>query len=286
MSEPTALAPLEASILATLVPSSPDAMLAPTSTDSAPPERRNALQAPYVAFRGKKSEARVEALNDLGINVSREGNGAFYLMDVTPIKLSDDGSARIHLIQYKRIFTIQDDSGKPTHASLDPGPNGFDDGYREALYGVVAVVLEPGKFVAATIQLRGPMVNALNDSIKLLGTAERPGAAMNPLTFAARGPAWAKAANASFPGGRFRTIIKSTLEAPKGPGQKFNQGHGVVVPTPEGEIEALNKWRIDAWPSIQMAMTVNNAKFERLRRLAMQQAADDLPTVGASADGE
>jgi hypothetical protein len=272
--EETAIVPLNKAEIEALIPKGPEALLAPVGKDSSSVERRNLIQVPYVAFRGQKSQKNLEALNAAGIHVERDGSGKFYLMDVTPIRVDP---FKLHLLQYSRIYTLVDDSGQAVAASFYSDDDLFNAGYRETIYAAAAVVLSPGNYVAATLQLRGANVNALKPAIRLLGDTENPGVAMDAVKFAARGDQWRAAAGVKAPGGRFRLTIWSTADVPQGGGQKFNNGHGSVEPTPAAEVEAFNNWVTHSWPSIQMVMAVNNARFEKARRLALNAADKGEP---------
>jgi hypothetical protein len=269
----TALVPLTREEVAALVPDSPDALLAPVGAGSAAPESKGGQGFPYIGFRGAKAKTNLEALDAADIKVGRDGSGQFYLMvPPTPIKTDP---CQIHLLQFNRIYTTVDDAGNVMEAIFESDDDAFQYGFREAIYAVVAAVMpNRGGYVPATLQLRGAQCNALRDAIRLLGDKDHPGPAMDAKSLAARGPAWAAASAIKTPGLRFRTTIWSTAETPKGGGQKFNQGHGQVRPTPADEVESIQKWVVEGWPIIKQVVGVNNARFEKVRRLALAQAQE------------
>lgn len=265
----TDLVPMTAAELAALVPASLDA-LAPVHTESAAPEKRY-VAVPYVAFRGKKSEKNTDALDAAGIKVDKAtGNGVFYLMDIEPVDVRAPGknSIGLHLIQYARLYTLTDNTGKIIESANVNTNEMFADGFREHLFALVAVALGGGQFKAATLQLQSAQCNALRQTLALIGEPGRPGVAMKPEEWGKRSAAHAKTAdpNVKVPGFRFRTEIWSVLTAPKGDGEKFNEGHGAVQPTSETEFAALNKWAVEAWPSIQVAAAKYNKMVAEARK--------------------
>lgn len=264
---------ITAADLAALIPASPDAMLAPVHVESNAPEKKF-LTVPFVGFRGKKSEKGVEALDAAGIGVDE-----FYLKHVEPIKLKPFA---LHVIQYARFYTQQDEDGKITGVSTYTNDDLYEDGYREKIEAVVAVVLSPGNYMPATLSLRSGHVQALKDAFDLLGTPKNPGVATKVEAWAARSAKHKAASAVEFPGGRFRLEIWSTQETPAGGGKnKYNLGHGRTYPTPEAEVAALNAWRKEQWTAIQTVMTVYNARVEKLRRAAaryeVKQSGDPVP---------
>lgn len=269
--ESEALVPMTTDELAALVPASLDALASPVHADSAPPEKRH-VSVPYITARGKKAEKNLEALDAAGIKVDRNtGNAVFYLMDVEPIDIRTPGknSIGLHLIQYARLYTLTDNVGKIVEASAVNTDEMFGDGFREHIFAVVAAVTGSGLFKAATLQLQSAQCNALRQTLALIGEPGRPGRAMKPDEWGRSSPAHAKTAdlNCKVPGFRFRTEIWSVLTQPKsGQGEKFNEGHGAVSPTPEADFIALNKWAVDAWPSIQVATAKYNKMVAEARR--------------------
>jgi len=266
MSENNTLVKAEPITAAMVTPTSLDALASPVHESSGHQGAAH-VSVPYVAFRGKKSSTNTEALDGAGIKVSKDGDGRFYLMDTgEPIAVDPLG---LHLIQYARFFTTVDDDMNVTQASFHSDDDLFAQKYREHLFALVAVARGNGQFTAATLQLRSAQCSALRQTIQLLGEPGRPGPACNPVEWAKRGAAHKISADARIPGGRFRTEIWSTLEAPKsGKGQPFNQGHGRTYPTPKDEVDALNQWLTDAWPRIQIAAAKYNTVVEEVRRLA------------------
>ncbi len=258
-SETTAIA-LSPSELQALIPTSIDALQTTVHKDSAPAERRS-ISVPYVGFRGLKSFKHAEALDAAGIRCEKDGSGKFFLNHVTPIRVDP---FRLHLMQYSRAYTIEDNDGNPTEAIFRNDDEAFADGFREAIVAVVAVVLSPGNYMPATLKVRGAQVNTLRDAINLMPSAEQG-------KLAARGGDWVASSKSAYPGGRFRVGIWSTLEKPDSGGEKFNKGHGTVMPTPAEEIPLFDAWVKEAWPAIQVVMAVNNARFEKVRRLANRQ---------------
>lgn len=244
-----------------------ESLMQPVGAGSAPAER--SISIAYVGFRGAKSKTNLESLDAAGIKVGRAGDGQFYLHDAVPIKIDP---FQLHLLQYYRAYTQVDEQGNVVDAVFENSQEAFDNDFREAIYASTIVVLpDGGGYVPATLQLRGGQTNALKDGLKLLGTHDKPGRAMNPTALAAAGGDWIHAAKALVPGIRFRLTIWSTAETPARGGEKFNQGHGQVKPTPKGEIEALNAWidkNFDT--SLKAVMTLNNARFEKIRRLAQR----------------
>ncbi len=165
----TALA-LSPSEMAALVPADISALQRPVHQDSAPAERRS-ISVPYVGFRGLKSFKHAEALDAAGIRVEKDGSGKFYLHHVTPIRVDP---FKIHLFQYSRAYTRIDNNQNVTDAIFESDNEAFADGFREALYAAVAVVLSPGNYMPATLQLRGAQANALRDAVNLMPSAEQP----------------------------------------------------------------------------------------------------------------
>ena len=268
----TAMVPLSKDQLAALIPASADAFLHPVGANSAPAEQRGSgFSVPYIAFRGLKSNKNVEALTAAGITVSRDGDGTFYLMD-PPVPIRVD-PFEFHLLQYHRAFTRQDNKMKVTDAILKSDNDAFAEGYREHIFGTAIVKLPGGGYRAATLNLRGPQVNALRDAVRLL---DHPGKMV--------GNAYAHLSEVKAPGLKFRITIWSTLEQPKDPrAEKFNDGHGTTRPTPKEDIYNLLDYVRTAFDTeIKPVSFITNAKFEQVRLLALRQAA--AQPVETSAD--
>lgn len=264
--ESNAIVPVTRAEMASLIPSD-EALLVPHHKDSAPPER-GAVAFPYVGFRGAKSTVNVEALTAAGITV-QHGNGQFYLM-VPPVPIKVD-PMQLHVLNFARFYTKMDESQNIIAATVKNDDDLFKNGFRESLYAVVAVVLPEGQFEAATLQLRGANTNALKQAIQLLGEPGRPGPATNEAALKARGKAWADAAALTkTAGARFITTIYSTAETPQGGGQKFNQGHGSVRPSPVEHVKAFEEWRSKNLERIKGVWAYNAARVEYVRRIAAQ----------------
>lgn len=225
------------------------------------PERAAQAFVPYVGFRGKKSEKGVESLDAAGIVVDKAtGNGVFYLQDVDPIKVSP---FRLHLLQYTRLYTTYDDNMNIVSVKDTITEDDFRLGYRNHIFGVCLVIVEPGHYVAATIQLRGPNSQALKDAINRLD-----GPAADTERWSRLSPAHAESARVPFPGGRFVTEIWSTLETPRGGGPKFNLGHGRCYPTPADMIDPLIRFVESNEASIKAAFDKYDSTINHLRSLA------------------
>lgn len=289
MSDETAIVKLDEQ-KAALVKARLESFLQPVGDDSAPAERPP--QAPYVGFRGAKSNKNIDALNAAGITVARNGSGTFYLMDPpTPIKVDP---FRLHLIQYYRAYTVQDDAGKITDATFKNDKDLFGLGFREHIFGVVLVVLPtyPG-FVAATLQLRGAQCNALKSTIQMLGTRETPGFLAyqgDQLKYAlkARGATWEPAADVLIPGGRVVTTIYSEAELPKNGGkQPFNQGYGSAAPIDKDHAAKLNKWLEAFGGSLAHVAAINDDRFAKVRQKVFdQEGAEGVIDTGTDVVAE
>lgn len=248
-------------IAATLTEDLFDAPLAHVNTGESD---QKGAHVPYVGFRGHKTKDRDGSLENAGIKPLD-----FYLHSVIPIRLKPFG---VHLLPGLATFqTCLDNQNNVTEVLFAPDDASFDQGFREHMLAVVAVALGGGAFVPATLSLRSGQTAALKKAIALAG-----GDAANPAVWARFSEKHTKAAEAKFPGGRFRCDIWVEEERPKDnpKGEPYNLGKSRIYPTPADEVAALNAWMVSDLKRILMVKAAHNLKVERYRQAA-QKALDN-----------
>jgi hypothetical protein len=215
---------------------------------------------PYIGFRGVKTTKHVDELRAAGI----EPND-FYLCEsgeYLPLK-----PAELHVLQFARLFTQQDDDGKLIGASFTNSDALYEDGFREHLFVVAAVIQRTDKgpkYTAATLSLRSGQTQALKQTISLL-----EGPAADPDKWSTRSPNHKVTAAAKVPGGRFKVRIWNTQEKPaSGKGQPYNLGHGSVSLPTAAEVEAFNAWVAADFPRISKVIGLHNRRVEEARKAA------------------
>lgn len=257
---PTAVAvpPKPTKAVATVTEDAVLAALGCTSPEGGAPAEKKFITLPYVGFRGIKTTKRVDELNAAGI----EAND-FYLCEsgeflrVKPMEL--------HLLQYIRLYTQQDEEGEITGVAFQNSDDLFDQKYREHLFCVVAVFQKSNdgkfKFTPATLALRSGQTKALKQAINLLD-----GPAQSAEAWGGRSANHAIGAKAAVPGGRFRTRIWSTSEKPAVGKQNYNEGHGSTVMPKAEEIDAFNQWLKDDYTRIAAVIGLNAKRVEEAKK--------------------
>lgn len=239
------------------VPANSDNRLLAPRVDSGASDGKARLA--YVGFRGAKSRKRVEELDAAGVEESQ-----FYLMDGEIIALDP---CDLHILDAYKFWSKVDDEGEAVDVLLeDGGDEAFQEGYRQHVIAAVAIVLGEGTYVPASLVLRSAQTRALDTALAFLDPA-KGGAALDAKKFAARSAKHKEAAKVVFPGGRFRTRIRSKIE-PTESGREMNKGYGTVFPTPAEEVNALNAWIAEDRVRIDAILAQHDTRVAAIKALA------------------
>ena len=198
--------------------------LAPTTQKAA---ANTTGPAPFVGFRGAKSQKNVGDLDALGVEVNQ-----FYLFDGQPWKIDPFA---LHLLTYKKYYTAQDSGTfELTDANWDD-QGGLLDEHIEALVLVVRPNGDsPSGFTPARLTLRKGQAAALRLAMNVYS-----GSANNPSELMALGEDYKASANCPVIGGRFRVTISSESKMPRQGKNPYNLGKGRVSATPARDVAAL-----------------------------------------------
>lgn len=212
-----------------LATTTPSRMAVPTQAPTGIPSTG---RLPYVGFRGKKAEKRVDELEAAGVKVNQ-----FYLQDGETIPLEP---CDIHLLDATKALVLSDkDTGEILGVTFDNTDENWKAGYRPKMLAVVVARLSNGKgvsYVPATLMLSSEQTKALEAADSLLR-----GAASNDAAWASRSAKHAASAGIKSPGGRFFVRIRNQVQKTD-TGRDKNVGYGSIIPTPETEVDAFNAW--------------------------------------------